>query len=119
MSAATTAVAPSRTSTFEAAARRNAWTLGLLGFLVLLLAFTKLINQDYGVAGLQGLAIAVLPLALATVGQAIVVISGGIDLSVGSIMALTSVTSAVLMKDQTEEFAVLVVIGVEGGRCGR
>ena len=40
------------------------------------------------------------------------VISGGIDLSIGSMMALTSVTAAVLMKDQTEEFAVAVVLGV-------
>jgi ribose transport system permease protein len=112
MSAATAAVAPSRTSTFEAAARRNAWTLGMLGFLVLLLAFTKLINPDYGVAGLQGLAIAVLPLALATVGQAIVVISGGIDLSVSAMMALVAVIAASLMKDQTAEFGLLVALGV-------
>ena len=92
--------------------RRNAWTLGLLGFLTLLLVFTKLIQPSYGVPGIQGLAISVLPLALATVAQAIVVISGGIDLSIGSMMALTSVISASLMKGQSEEFAVAVVIGV-------
>ncbi len=52
--------------------------------------------------------------------QAIVVISGGIDLSVGSMMALTSVTSAVLMQGQGEGFAVAVVIGVLllGLACG-
>ena len=76
-------------------ARRNGWTLGLLGFLVLLLVFTKLIQPSYGVTGVQGLAISVLPLALAAVAQAIVVISGGIDLSIGSMMALTSVVAAV------------------------
>ena len=43
-------------------------------------------------------AISVLPLALAAVAQAIVVISGGIDLSIGSMMALTSVVAAALMK---------------------
>ncbi|HET9458189.1 MAG TPA: ABC transporter permease, partial [Candidatus Limnocylindrales bacterium] len=52
------------------------------------------------------------PLALAAVAQAIVVIAGGIDLSVGSMMALTSVVSASLMEGQSEEFAVVVVIGV-------
>ena len=62
--------------------------LGLLGFLVILLAFTKLIQPSYGVTGVQGLAISVLPLALAAVAQAVVVISGGIDLSIGSMMAL-------------------------------
>jgi ribose transport system permease protein len=93
-------------------ARRNAWTLGLLGFLALLLAFTRLIQPTYGVAGIQGLAISVLPLALAAVAQAIVVISGGIDLSIGSMMALTSVIAAANMKGQSEEFAIAVVIGV-------
>ena len=55
----------------------------------------KLIQPSYGVTGIQGLAISVLPLALAAVAQAIVVISGGIDLSIGSMMALTSVVAAV------------------------
>jgi len=92
--------------------RRNAWTIGLIGFLALLLVFTKLIQPSYGVAGVQGLAISVLPLALAAAGQAIVVISGGIDLSIGAMMALTSVISAALMKGQPEEFGVVVVVGV-------
>ena len=78
----------------------------------LLLVFTKLIQPSYGVSGVQGLAISVLPLALAAVAQAIVVISGGIDLSIGAMMALTSVVAAILMKGQPEEFGVVVVIGV-------
>jgi ribose transport system permease protein len=92
--------------------RRNAWILGLLVLLAVLLAFTRVINPRFGTPGIQALAIAVLPLAFAAVGQAICVIGGGIDLSVGSLMALTSVTAAVLMQDQSEEFAVLVVLGV-------
>src|SRR5262245_25385349 len=94
------------------ALRDNAWTLGLLGFLIVLLIFTKLIQPNYGVTGIQGLAISVLPLALAAVAQAIVVISGGIDLSIGAMMALTSVISASLMKGQPEQFGIAVVIGV-------
>ena len=78
----------------------------------MLLLFTRLIQPTYGVSGIQGLAISVLPLALAAAAQAVVVISGGIDLSIGSIMALTSVVAAVLMKDQSEAFGVAVVIGV-------
>ncbi len=93
-------------------ARRGAWTLGLLGLLVALLVFTKVIQPRYGVAGIQGLAISVLPLALAAVAQAVVVIAGGIDLSIGSMMALTSVVAATMMKGQSEEFAILVVITV-------
>jgi len=108
MSAATAAA--SRTVPLGSAARRNAWTLGLLGFLAFLLVFTKLIQPSYGVTGVQGLAISVLPLALAAVGQAIVVISGGIDLSIGAMMALTSVVSASLMKGQPEEFGIAIVV---------
>jgi ribose transport system permease protein len=93
-------------------ARRNAWSLGLLAFLIVLLVFTKLIQRSYGVPGIQGLAISVLPLAMAAVAQAIVVIAGGIDLSIGSLMALTNVVAAVLMKDQSDQFAIVAVIGV-------
>jgi ribose transport system permease protein len=94
-----------------AAAQRNAWILSLIGFLALLLVFTKLIQPNYGVTGIQGLAISVLPLALAAVAQAIVVMSGGLDLSIGSMMALVNVVAAVLMKDKSEEFGVAVVLG--------
>jgi len=93
-------------------ARRNVWTLGLIGLLVVFLAVTKLLQPNYGPAAIQGLAIAILPIAFAAVAQAIVVISGGIDLSVGSMMALASVTSAVLMKGQSDLFGVAVVVGV-------
>jgi len=40
------------------------------------------------------------------------VIAGGVDLSVASMMALTSVTAAVLMSGASEEFAILVVPAV-------
>jgi ribose transport system permease protein len=93
-------------------ARRNAWTIGLVVFFFVLVGFTRQIQPTYGVTGVQGLAISVLPLALAAVAQAVVVISGGIDLSVGSMMALTSVVAAVLMKGQSEQVAVAVVLGV-------
>lgn len=92
--------------------RRNGWTLGLVGVLVLLLGFTKIIQPTYGPTGVQGLAISVLPLALAAVAQAVVVIARGIDLSVASMMALTSVVSATLMKDRGGGAAFLIVIGV-------
>ena len=92
--------------------RSNAWMLGLLALLVVLLVFTKAIQPRYGPIALQGLGTSVLPLALAAVAQAVIVIGGGIDLSIGSMMALTSVVSAALMKGQSDEAAVIVVIGV-------
>ena len=75
----------------------NGWTLGLAVLLALLLVATKLIQPDFGVSGLDSLGRAALPFALATLGMAVVVISGGIDLSIASMMAVCSVTAAVLM----------------------
>jgi ribose transport system permease protein len=93
-------------------ARRNTWTLALIGLLAALLVFTKLVQPSYGVAGIQGLGISILPLGFAAVAQAVVVMSGGIDLSIGSMMALTSVITATLMQGQSDAFGVLVVAGV-------
>ncbi|HEY3071303.1 MAG TPA: ABC transporter permease, partial [Candidatus Limnocylindrales bacterium] len=115
MSAASPAIDTARerpADALAASARRNAWNLGLLGFLAILLVFTKLIQPNYGVPGVQGLAISVLPLALAAVAQAIVVLSGGIDLSIGSMMALVNVVAATQMLGRSEEFGVAVVLGV-------
>jgi ribose transport system permease protein len=98
--------------TLAAIARRNGWTLGLLAFLAVLLVFTKIIQPSYGAPGIRNLAVSVLPLAMAAAAQAVVVIAGGIDLSIASMMALTSVISAELMKGQSDSFGVAVVIGV-------
>jgi ribose transport system permease protein len=94
-------------------ARDNAWTLGLLAFLAVLLAFTKVVNPHYSLNSLSSTATSVLPLALAAVAQAVVVISGGIDLSISSQMALTSCVAATMMKEYPGDgTALLIVIGV-------
>jgi ribose transport system permease protein len=92
--------------------RRNLWAIGLLVFLAALFVITKLIQPSYGLTGIQGLAISVAPLALAAVAQAIVVISGGIDLSIGAMMAFTNVVAAAAMRGQSEETGVAIAIGV-------
>jgi ribose transport system permease protein len=92
--------------------KRNAWVIGLAGLLAVLFMITKTIQPNYGPPQVEALALAALPVAFAAAGQAIALISGGIDLSIGSMMALTSVTAAYLMKGNSEEFAILVVLGV-------
>jgi len=92
--------------------RREGWVVGLIALLALLLVFTKIIQPSYDATGLQSLAINVLPLAFAAVAQAIVVIAGGIDLSIGSIIALTSVVAATQFQGRSPEVAVGVAIGV-------
>lgn len=95
-----------------AAVRRNVWTIGLIVILALVLLSTKIIQPNYGPPGIQGLAVSVLPLALAAVAQTCAVLARGIDLSIGSMMALTSVVSATLMEDRSVGFTVLVAVGV-------
>ena len=102
--------APASSSTLMRTLRRNAWVLGLWVLLGVMLLLTRLIQPDYGAAGIDSLARAALPVAFAAVAQAVVVIAGGIDLSVGSMMALTNVAAAVLMKGAGEEFGVVAVV---------
>lgn len=90
----------------------NAWTAGLAVLLALLLIVTKLIQPDFGVSGLDSLARSALPFALATVGMAVVVIAGGIDLSIAAMMAVASVTAAVLMDGATDGQSVFAVLAV-------
>ncbi len=72
----------------------DAWTIGLAVVFIGLFVFTLVLRPAYG---LEALAKASLPVAFAAAGQAIVVISGGIDLSIGSVIALINVLSALLL----------------------
>ena len=89
--------------------RKNGWVTGLFVLLALLFVITKIIQPGYGAGDFGSLVRAVLPFAFAVAAQTIVVIAGGIDLSVASMMALTSVTAAYMMNGASEEFALLVV----------
>jgi ribose transport system permease protein len=85
----------------------DAWTIGLAVAVVALYVFTLLLRPAYG---LEALAIASLPVAFAAAGQAIVVISGGIDLSIGSVIALINAISAVLLMSAPELSVPIVVL---------
>ena len=93
-------------------AQRHGWSAGLLVLLLLLLALTKFIQPSFGAVGLENLTRAALPFAFATAAMAVVVIVGGIDLSVASMMAACSVTVAVLMETLGGIPAILITLGV-------
>ena len=93
-------------------AQRHGWSAGLLVLLLLLLALTKFIQPSFGAVGLENLTRAALPFAFATAAMAVVVIVGGIDLSVASMMAACSVTIAVLMETLGGIPAILITLGV-------
>ncbi|HSU99826.1 MAG TPA: ABC transporter permease [Roseiarcus sp.] len=75
--------------------------LGMPLLLIAAMAATIAIHPDFGSFEIQSLALGALPLALAAAAQAIVVISGGIDLSIGSMIAVSNVLAASLMQHAT------------------
>jgi ribose transport system permease protein len=92
--------------------KRNGWVIGLWVLLIGLLIFTRIIQPNYGAAGVSILVLAALPFAFATAGQTVAIISGGIDLSMAAMMTLLSVSAAMLMKGQSEEFGLIAVAAI-------
>jgi len=90
-------------------ARRQSWVIGLIVLFGMLLVVTRTIQPAYGAKDFASLTQAALPYAFAVAAQAVVVLAGGIDLSVAAMMAVTSVTAAVLMKDSSATSALYAV----------
>jgi ribose transport system permease protein len=90
--------------------QRNGWVLGIVGLLLVLLGVERAVHPTLNAFDLQSLMDGALPLALAAMGQAAVVLSGGIDLSVGPMMGLVNVVSAMLMAHA--DFPAALVIGL-------
>lgn len=93
---------------------RHGWVLGLMLLFALLLVATKIIQPNFGPSGLESLGRAAVPFAFATAAMAVVVIAGGIDLSMAAMMAVCSVTAAVLMTGSADGSALPAVVLVLG-----
>ena len=109
----TTAPAAADTLEFRGATpwRRNlrlhGWTIAVwLVLLALVPYWRSLSSQDFKF-DVQALAIDALPLCFAAMAQAVIVISGGIDLSIGSLMGVINVLSAREMIDMSFRNALL------------
>jgi ribose transport system permease protein len=75
--------------------RRHGWTVGVYLLLFLLVMYWRSTTAvPWGPFDVQSVAIDALPLAFAACGQSIAIISGGIDLSIGSMMSLVNVIAA-------------------------
>jgi ribose transport system permease protein len=71
---------------------------------------TALIHPEFGSFDVQSLALGALPLALAAAAQTIVVISGGIDLSIGSLIAVANVLAATMMQHASFGQSLLIAV---------
>jgi ribose transport system permease protein len=89
--------------------RRQSWVIGLFVLFAVLFVTTRFIQPSYGARDFASLTQAALPYAFAVAAQTVVVLAGGIDLSIAAMMAVTSVTAALLMKDQSAASALYAV----------
>ena len=81
--------------------RRQGWTLGVWLLLLLMIGLYTTLIPKFGAFQIASIAKNSLPLVYLAVGQAIIVIAGGIDLSVGAMMVLSNAIAAQLMFEQS------------------
>ena len=92
-------------------ARRHAWTAAVVAFFVLLLAWNASQTRNFGAFEIQTLLASTLPLAYLAMAQSVVVIGGGIDLSVGAMLVLINCLSARFMEGTDLRGSLLVAAG--------
>jgi ribose transport system permease protein len=92
-------------------ARRHAWTAAVIAFFALLLAWNASQTRNFGAFEIQTLLASTLPLAYLAMAQSVVVIGGGIDLSVGAMLVLVNCLSARFMEGTDLGGSLLVAAG--------
>src|SRR6267143_1627245 len=92
------------------AIRRFGWTIAVYALFALLMVITVIIKPNYGSFEWNTLTLAALPLAFAAAAQTMVVLSGGIDLSIGPLMALANVLSLRAMLGHDLNFSIGVAL---------
>ena len=85
-----------------------------------LLVLAKGVHGTFGAFDVKSMALSALPLGLAAAAQAVIVISGGIDLSIGALMTVANVLSARLMmgRGTGESLLVALLVLVVGSLAG-
>ncbi len=95
-------------------ASRHGWTIGVYVLLLLLIIayIWALAPVTFTSFDLKTIVIGGLPLAFAAMAQAVIVISGGIDLSLGVMVAVINVLAASLMENQSFATSLLIAFGL-------
>ena len=91
----------------------------LIGLVIVALAFGALIGpQFFAAANLELMARQTVIVCVAALGMTMIIVSGGIDLSVGSIVALSTVVTAVLLRQSVGPLAAALGAVAAGALCG-
>jgi ribose transport system permease protein len=101
---------PEPTSRAARFRRRQGWLLGVAVLLAVLVLWRSSQIPAFGLFEIRGIVAGTMTLALLAMAQTIIVISGGIDLSVGAMMVLVNCIAARLMLDQDLGPVVLVAV---------
>ena len=101
--------------------RRNVWLVSVYALLIFMLLYERLIRSSaFSSFDIQSLVDGAFPLALAAMAQACVVLTGGIDLSVGAVITLANVVAANWMLGSTfgESLAMSLAVLAGGAIVG-
>lgn len=89
--------------------------LAFAALLILFVVFSFASPYFFTFSNVVGILIATAVNGLLAIGVTFIIISGGIDLSVGTVMTLCSVMSAVMIKKMGQPVAIGVIVGVLTG----
>lgn len=92
------------------ALRQQAWNIGVWLLLIALVLYYTTLIPSFGNFQMASIAKNSLPLVYLAMGQAIIVMAGGIDLSIGAQLVLSGAIAAQLMDDQA--FATTLGLGL-------
>jgi len=92
--------------------RRNGWTAGVWVLLLVLVGWYASLIPVFGEFQIASIVKNSLPTAYLAVAQAVVIISGGLDLGVGAMMVLANSVSALYMEGQGLGVTLLIGIAV-------
>lgn len=92
--------------------------LGLVLVIVVFAVMTDTPDQYLSIRNFRIVVAQTVIVALGAIGMTMIIVSGGIDLSVGSVIALTGVVTAVAMRDGTAPFVAVMQGVLAGGLVG-
>ena len=103
-------LAPGSAPAWRRWARHHGWTVGVWLLLIVPVTWYSALIPKFGMFQVASIVNNGSPWVFLAIGEAIIVIAGGIDLGVGGMLVLTNVTAARLMEGQS--FGVTIVIAI-------
>jgi ribose transport system permease protein len=92
--------------------------LGLLAVIAIFAVLTDAPDQYLSIRNFRIVVAQTVIVALGAIGMTMIMVSGGIDLSVGSVIALTGVVTAIAIRDGTSPLLAVLEGVIAGGAAG-